>query len=140
MEYDFTSHFDQENNVCYILVHGGPMMSGKPVNSYLLCDAYEGRQYADYWWMNTDKKKYWEVAPLVCDVKPRNAEESFCHSDEEFASLLRHRAIEGGARSDPATRSLSVDSIWIASESVGFSVGALHCRALQAVQASMSFV
>jgi hypothetical protein len=39
-----------------------------------------------------------------------------------------------------ATRSLSVDSIWIASESVGFSVGALHCRALQAAQASMSFV
>jgi hypothetical protein len=39
-----------------------------------------------------------------------------------------------------ATRSLSVDSIWIASESVGFSVGALHCKALQAAQASMSFV
>jgi hypothetical protein len=88
MGYEFTSHFDQKNNICYILVHGGPMMNRKPAFSYLVFDAYEGRQYADYFWMNTEKKKYWEVSPLVCNVQPRNAEQIFCQSDEEFASLI----------------------------------------------------
>jgi hypothetical protein len=88
MGYGFTSHFDQKNNICYILVNGGPMMNRKPAFSSMVFDAYEGRQYADYFWMNTDNKKYWEVAPLLCNVQPRNAEQILCQSDEEFTSLI----------------------------------------------------
>jgi hypothetical protein len=88
MNYEFTSHFDSKANICYILVHAGGVSFGNPASNDLVFDAYEGRGYASYVWINTTKKKYWEIAPTECSVKPRNNEEIFCHSQDEFDSLI----------------------------------------------------
>ena len=88
--YEFTSHYDTQTNVCYVLVHGGGVTTStsSPYVTNSVFDAIEGRTYGDYVWINTQKKKYWEVAPMICEVKPRGSDKVLCHSDEEFDQLI----------------------------------------------------
>jgi hypothetical protein len=95
VSYDFTSHYDAQNNVCYVLVHGSGAVHGSGTNanssayvSYSLFDAMEGRTYGEYVWINSTQKKYWEVPPMMCDVKPRGSDKMLCHSDDEFDQLI----------------------------------------------------
>jgi hypothetical protein len=90
ISYEFTSHYDAEASVCYVLVHGGGAVSSSssPYVSYFLFDAIEGRTYGQYTWINSQKKKYWEVAPMVCSVSPRGADKVTCKSDDEFDQLI----------------------------------------------------
>ena len=88
MTYEFTSHFDTKSNICYILVHGGGTYLGHASVNYLVFDAYEGRVYASYDWFNNQDKKYWEVTPIECNVKPRNTDAINCKTDDEFESLI----------------------------------------------------
>src|SRR5580700_662407 len=52
ISYEYTSHYDTESRVCYVLVHGDGVSktSGFPTVSYALFDAIEGRQYGNYMW------------------------------------------------------------------------------------------
>jgi hypothetical protein len=84
----YTSHFDAAGNVCYMLVHHAGTGNGVPSVSDLVYDAFEGREYASYTWVNTQKKKYWEVAPMECKVKPRGKAEITCKSSAEFEGLI----------------------------------------------------
>jgi|ERR1035441_600638 hypothetical protein len=88
--YDYTSHYDAQTNVCYVLVEGNGVSknTSNPYVSYSLFDAIEGRTYGEYVWINSTQKKYWEVAPMICDVKPRDSDKVLCHSDEEFDQLI----------------------------------------------------
>jgi hypothetical protein len=96
VSYEFTSHYDTQLNVCYILVHGsGSSHSSGDANSnpspyvsYSLFDAIEGRTYGQYVWINSTQKKYWEVPPMMCEVKPRGTDKMLCHSDDEFDQLI----------------------------------------------------
>ena len=85
---DFTSHYDARANVCYIMVHDAGVSYGNPTVSDVVYDAYEGRVYANYMWINSQKKKYWEVGPMECDVKPRGQPEITCKSSNEFEELI----------------------------------------------------
>jgi hypothetical protein len=90
ISYEFTSHYDAQMNVCYILVHGSGVNIGtqSPYVSYVLFDAIEGRTYGQYTWINTQKKKYWEVEPLDCSVSPRDSDKVTCKSAYEFDRLI----------------------------------------------------
>jgi hypothetical protein len=88
MSYEYTSHYDAAANVCYIMVIGTFNGKGKPAASDLVYDAFEGRVYANYVWINTQNKKYWEVPPMMCSVKPRGGDELTCHSSDEFETLI----------------------------------------------------
>ena len=90
VSYEFTSHYDADANVCYVLVHGSgaTSKSSTPYVSYSLFDAIEGRTYGDYVWINSTQKKYWEVAPMVCSVSPRGGDKITCKSDDEFNQLI----------------------------------------------------
>lgn len=57
-------------------------------NSTLVYDAFEGRVYANYPWFSQDGRKYWEVAPMECSVKPRGQDEISCKSSDEFERLV----------------------------------------------------
>jgi hypothetical protein len=83
----YTSHYDVSANVCYIMVHSYESSGGTPAISTLVYDAFEGRMYASYMWMNTEKKKGW-VEPLECYVKPRGQEQINCKSSDEFDRLV----------------------------------------------------
>jgi|ERR1022692_419552 triacylglycerol esterase/lipase EstA (alpha/beta hydrolase family) len=89
VSFEFTSHYDTQAKVCYVLVHGsGATSKSTPYVSYSLFDAIEGRTYGDYLWINSTQKKYWEVAPISCSVKPRGSDKVLCHSDDEFDELI----------------------------------------------------
>jgi hypothetical protein len=74
--------------VCYVRVHRANEDYGVPVVSDVVYDAFEGRVYANYVWTNSQQKKYWEVAPAECSVKPREQPEIVCRSSEEFDELV----------------------------------------------------
>jgi hypothetical protein len=38
--------------------------------------------------VNTEKKKYWEVAPVECYVKPLGHAKIQCKSNDEFETLV----------------------------------------------------
>jgi hypothetical protein len=84
----YTSHYDAESKVCYVMEHNVSSTAGNIGTSDLVFDAYEGRTYASYVWINTEKKKYWEVPPTECSVKPRGQDEITCKSSEEFERLV----------------------------------------------------
>lgn len=89
LTYKYTSHYDPEANVCYILVQGvGVFKDGVPGESELVFDAIEGRTYAAYTWINSQNKKFWEVTPMQCNVHPRGQDAITCKSSDEFDSLI----------------------------------------------------
>jgi hypothetical protein len=81
----YTSHYDPDVNVCYIRIHS---IGGKPAMvSDVVYDAFGGRIYANYMWINSQNKKYWEVSPSMCEIHiPRKPDET-CKSDKEFDEL-----------------------------------------------------
>jgi hypothetical protein len=83
---EFTSHYDTESRVCYILVHVA-RDAGLTV-SYTVFDAVEGRSYASYIWVNPQKKKFWEVSPAECVIYPRGGEKIQCKDSDEFDALV----------------------------------------------------
>src|ERR1700761_2239891 len=73
----YTDHFDVSTTTCYVeflytfsLDRGSTMTVSKTVQ-----DAFEGREYATYIWSSKENKKYWDVPPEVCSVKPRTVED-----------------------------------------------------------------
>jgi hypothetical protein len=86
--YSYTSHYDAEEKICYVMTHYAGVKDGKPYVSDDVFDAFEERTYASYVWINFMNKKFWEVAPTVCSVKPRGQDEITCKSSEEFERLV----------------------------------------------------
>jgi hypothetical protein len=85
----YTSHYDARANVCYMMVHVVMVDKGKSVSvSDTVTDAFEGRAYASYMWINSEGKPYQEVAPTDCSVKPRGQPSITCRSFEEFEALV----------------------------------------------------
>ena len=88
----FLSHYDGKLKKCFVenLDAGVDKIFHKPVVNRLVTDAFEGRIYAQYSWMNLEDKKYWDVAPSVCKVTfPASGEQRICHSTDEFDSLVK---------------------------------------------------
>jgi len=86
---DNTSHFDPRMNICYILViHKTITSYGSPSNSMAVFDAFEGREYASYIWINSEHKKFWEVKPGMCEVDPQEHDTIYCKSEAEFLRLV----------------------------------------------------
>jgi hypothetical protein len=87
-KYEFTSHYDAANKVCYVRVDTAVILNGKLSVSSLVADAFEGRELAYYLRSSDPGKKYWEVKPTMCHVKSIDGEKITCESTEEFESLV----------------------------------------------------
>jgi hypothetical protein len=85
---DYTSHYDAVANVCYVRINTTSASKKVASNIETVFDAFEGRGYASYIWVNAENKKYWEVAPKTCVVYPRGQPEITCKSSEEFKALV----------------------------------------------------
>jgi len=90
---EYANHYDSKANICFIMVResyisddaaGGKTFS----NSIVVYDAFEGRVYANYLWFSQKNKKFWEVAPMECSVKPRGQDEMACKSSQEFEHVV----------------------------------------------------
>jgi hypothetical protein len=85
---EFTSHYDPAAKVCYVRIDYNTR-DGKTINvSSYVFDAFEGRELAEYIWFSQPDKKYWDVKPTMCHVKPINQEKTYCTTTEEFESLV----------------------------------------------------
>jgi hypothetical protein len=84
----YTSHFDSATNICYVWVRWAKVDKQGGTFADTISDAFEGRVYASYMWMNLEGKKFWEVKPTECWVKPRKQEKMSCESEDAFASLV----------------------------------------------------
>ena len=85
---DYTSHYDPKANICYVRIMQ-TLMNGKvPSTSDVVYDAFERRVYANYLWINSEGKKYWEVSPMECAVHPIGKDEITCKSAPEFDELV----------------------------------------------------
>ena len=87
---EFTSHYDAVAKVCYVRIDYNTFdKDTKAVsNSSYVFDAFEGRNLASYIWFSDSKKKYWEVKPFLCEVKPINHPKKTCSTTEEFELLV----------------------------------------------------
>ena len=80
------SHINSKLNRCFVEIigHATPGSTSK-----VFMDAYEQREYATYLWIPRDGKKYWEVPPFECVLKPIGAPEQKCSTDEEYQAFVR---------------------------------------------------
>jgi hypothetical protein len=85
--YNYTSHYDPSVNICYVRVDSLSADKGGSMVSDIVYDAFGGRVYATYTWINSEGKKYWEVAPTECDIDIPGKPEQQCKSDTEFDEL-----------------------------------------------------
>src|ERR1700731_975039 len=85
---EFISHYDAVNQICYIRIDVSTIENGKVAVSSYVFDAFEGRSLASYIWFPEKDKKYWEVKPMECNVKPVNGKKIVCKSTEEFEDLV----------------------------------------------------
>jgi hypothetical protein len=82
---DYTSHYDPAVNVCYIRIHSiyaNPLMV-----SDVVYDAFGGRVYANYMWINPKNKMAWEVSPSECVINIPGKPDESCKTDSEFDEL-----------------------------------------------------
>ena len=86
-KYDsYTSHYDPTVNVCYIRVNS--ISADKfPIVSTVVYDAFGGRIYADYMWINSRNEKYWEVQSSKCEIHIPGKPDEICKTDAEFDEL-----------------------------------------------------
>lgn len=85
---NYTSHYDAKANVCYVMVHYVATENGKASILNSVYDAFEGRVYASYTWINIEGKKFWEVAPMECWIKPLGGEKQTCKDSDEFEEMV----------------------------------------------------
>jgi hypothetical protein len=82
----YTSHYDPTVNVCYIRV-SSTSTDKFPVVVDVVYDAFGGRIYATYTWINSQNEKYWEVSPSKCEIYIPGKPTEKCHSESEFDEL-----------------------------------------------------
>ncbi len=82
----YTSHYDPAVNVCYIRVTS-TSADKFPIITDVVYDAFGGRIYANYLWINSQNKKAWEVSPATCEIHIPGRPDETCKSSEEFDEL-----------------------------------------------------
>jgi hypothetical protein len=86
---DYQSHYSAKLKKCFLeVLQNTPQ--GTTIWSYRnVFDAFEGKLYASYMWHTEPDSKYWEVAPMHCEVTLSSGEKTLCHSDDEFSDLVK---------------------------------------------------
>jgi hypothetical protein len=88
---NFTNHYNVKVNKCFVEITnmGSDRKPHVPTVNRIVSDAFEGKVYGEYMWMNLKGKKYWEVEPFLCRVTSLSGEETVCTSSEQFDSLIK---------------------------------------------------
>lgn len=84
----FENHYSRRDGRCFIHVHNTVGGGGEVSVFGSLFDAFEGKVYGTYIWRTKPGKKYYEVAPIQCDVMlPTGVKK--CSSEDEFSELIK---------------------------------------------------
>ena len=85
----YTNHYNPKLNKCFITVFNTATVGSIPTVSMWVQDAYEGKEYAEYFWINRHGQWYLEVKPDTCKVTLLSGIEKTCESQEEFEQLIK---------------------------------------------------
>lgn len=72
-------------NVCYIRVD--TIAANHSMATSVVYDAFGGRVYANYMWIKSQNKKFWEVAPSQCEIHLLSKPDETCRTADEFDEL-----------------------------------------------------
>ena len=84
----FENHYNVKLNKCFIRIDNTEVNNGMTTSKTLM-DAFEGKVFGEYVWINSKKEKYWDVKPMICKVTILSGEEKICTSDTEFNDFAK---------------------------------------------------
>jgi hypothetical protein len=86
---DSTNHYNTRLGKCFVEITNTTIENGHPGHSAIVSDAFEGKVYASYEWINVTNKQFWEVPPTECQVAMPNGETKYCKSSGEFEEFTK---------------------------------------------------
>lgn len=86
---DATNHYNARLGKCFVEITDTTIENGHPSHSDIVSDAFEGKVYGSYEWINVTNKQFWEVPPTECEVIMPSGETKYCKSSDEFEELAR---------------------------------------------------
>jgi len=86
---DSTNHYNTRLGKCFVEITNTTIENGHPGHSAIVSDAFEGKVYGSYEWINVTNKQFWEVPPTECEVTVPTGETKYCKSSEEFEDLTK---------------------------------------------------
>lgn len=86
----YQSHYNPKLGKCFVEITSTDLSTspGTEAINRVLFDAVERRVYAEYGWMSSKTKKYWEVPPWNCRLTPSSANEQPCKSEDEYKAFV----------------------------------------------------
>ncbi len=84
----YQDHYNATLKKCFMTLEVTGISSSSEAITKFLVDAFEQRIYAEYDWISSNTKKYWEVPPFRCDLSPPSGDEISCHSDDEYKAFV----------------------------------------------------
>lgn len=85
----YQNHFNVRLKKCMVYLQTQTYSGSVGIEMGTVFDAFENRDYGKYMWKNSTEKKYYEVAPLACDVESSTGESQTCHSKDEFEQMIK---------------------------------------------------
>ena len=87
----YENHYNDKLNKCFVIMQNMDTKTekGRVITTKFLSDAFEGKNLGNYFWESDKVKKFWEVAPSMCDVTVPSGEKKVCHSSDEFEELIK---------------------------------------------------
>ncbi|HEX6494702.1 MAG TPA: hypothetical protein VF018_04415 [Acidobacteriaceae bacterium] len=86
---DSINHYNTVIGKCFVEITNTTIENGHPGHSAIVSDAFEGKVYGSYQWINVTNKQFWEVPPTECEVTMPTGETKYCKSSEEFEDLTK---------------------------------------------------
>ncbi|MEW9580595.1 hypothetical protein [Paraburkholderia sp. DGU8] len=86
----YQSHYNTRLGKCFMAIESDnrTTIPGKEFINRVLLDAFEQREYAEYTWMSSENKKYWEVPPMNCKLMEPSTSEQICKSEDEYKAFV----------------------------------------------------
>ena len=86
----YQSHYNLKMGKCFVAIESTDMTTapGKQAISRFLLDAFEQREYAEYYWLSSDDKKYWDVKPFICKLMESSSTTQACKSNDEYKAFV----------------------------------------------------
>jgi hypothetical protein len=81
----YVNHYNPKLDRCFVEVTDTEDKDGNLTVFKELVDAFEGKDYGDYFWANTKR----QAEPSMCKVTTPDGQEVYCHSEDEFESLVK---------------------------------------------------
>lgn len=85
---DTQNHYNVGLNKCFVETHSESLELGNRVESKVLTDAFEGKDYGTFIFISKPNQADYLVPPVECKVMLPSKGETICKSSDEFDALV----------------------------------------------------